>query len=254
MQGKLIMKEASFLNQKVPMIKGIVANIFTSNLVVIKNIFKEILQFKVIYENNNSEFVLHNSELSNQLFLHLIKNNNKNEILSNEHLIIFYLNDIDKYKRICELLIKSGISKVLTSNPYWNRNGSCFLIGDVFQIVFCPSSYQSYRARIAAPAADLDAIVKSSQSLGLNKLGEFKDHEKFDGVMLGSQSLIDCHLEFTHDQNEAELHLPDNYSVTLISTDASDVNCLSKNICGHHFEVRNSNDQSEWIKACIAQL
>ena len=52
--------------------------------------------------------------------------------------------------------------------------------------------------RIARPTDDLDALFAFyTEALGFEKLGEFRDHEGFDGVMLG-HSEIPYHFEFTH--------------------------------------------------------
>jgi catechol 2,3-dioxygenase-like lactoylglutathione lyase family enzyme len=51
--------------------------------------------------------------------------------------------------------------------------------------------------RIARPTDDLDAVVKFYRdSLGLSVLYEFKDHNGFDGAMLGVGGAA-YHLEFT---------------------------------------------------------
>ena len=51
--------------------------------------------------------------------------------------------------------------------------------------------------RVARPTDDLAALVKFySDGLGFEVLYEFKDHNEFDGVMLGSRG-AGYHLEFT---------------------------------------------------------
>lgn len=51
--------------------------------------------------------------------------------------------------------------------------------------------------RIARPSDDLAAVVEFYRDgLGFTVLGEFKDHDGFDGVMLGCQG-APYHLEFT---------------------------------------------------------
>jgi hypothetical protein len=50
---------------------------------------------------------------------------------------------------------------------------------------------------VARPSDDLDAVVRFYRGgLGLDVLAEFKDHDGFDGVMLGRQGAA-FHLEFT---------------------------------------------------------
>jgi catechol 2,3-dioxygenase-like lactoylglutathione lyase family enzyme len=52
--------------------------------------------------------------------------------------------------------------------------------------------------RVARPTDDLAAVVRFYRDgLGLDLLFEFKDHDGFDGVMLGRQR-AGYHLEFTH--------------------------------------------------------
>jgi catechol 2,3-dioxygenase-like lactoylglutathione lyase family enzyme len=52
--------------------------------------------------------------------------------------------------------------------------------------------------RVARPTDDLEAVVKFYRDgLGLEVLSEFRDHDGFDGVMLGRQGAA-YHLEFTH--------------------------------------------------------
>ena len=55
--------------------------------------------------------------------------------------------------------------------------------------------------RIARPTSSFDAIRKFYQTgFGLDFLGEFKDHEGFDGIMLG-HSEWPYHFEFTLHRN-----------------------------------------------------
>ncbi|CAN5240953.1 VOC family protein [soil metagenome] len=52
--------------------------------------------------------------------------------------------------------------------------------------------------RVDRPSNDLDAVVKFYRdTLDFTLLGEFKDHDGFDGVMLGHPESC-FHLEFTH--------------------------------------------------------
>jgi catechol 2,3-dioxygenase-like lactoylglutathione lyase family enzyme len=51
--------------------------------------------------------------------------------------------------------------------------------------------------RVARPSDDLEAVVKFYRDgLGLEVFGSFKDHDGFDGVMLGAKG-ASYHLEFT---------------------------------------------------------
>ncbi len=57
--------------------------------------------------------------------------------------------------------------------------------------------------RIARPSDDLAALVSFYRDgLGFDVIGEFVDHEGFDGVMLGHQS-APYHLEFTHEHGHS---------------------------------------------------
>src|SRR5262249_12046603 len=51
--------------------------------------------------------------------------------------------------------------------------------------------------RVARPTDDLVPLVKFYRDgMGLKVIGEFKDHDGFDGIMLGHKG-SGCHLEFT---------------------------------------------------------
>lgn len=56
----------------------------------------------------------------------------------------------------------------------------------------------SYHLRIARPVRNLEVTqTMYGEGLGLHVIGSFKDHDGFDGVMLGREGL-DYHFEFTH--------------------------------------------------------
>lgn len=60
------------------------------------------------------------------------------------------------------------------------------------------SSLASAHLRIARPSDDLDRVVRFYRDgLGFEVLSEFRDHDGFDGVMLGLPGAA-YHLEFTH--------------------------------------------------------
>jgi len=70
-------------------------------------------------------------------------------------------------------------------------------------MTFEPSSHDStsmlagVHLRVARPSDDLEAVVRFYRDgLGFNVLCEFKDHDGFDGVMLGLPGAT-YHLEFT---------------------------------------------------------
>jgi catechol 2,3-dioxygenase-like lactoylglutathione lyase family enzyme len=63
--------------------------------------------------------------------------------------------------------------------------------------------------RTARHTKDLNRIIDFyGRVLGLKVLGEFRDHENYDGVFLGPER-ADWHLEFTT-SNVAPAHYPDN--------------------------------------------
>ena len=71
-----------------------------------------------------------------------------------------------------------------------------------------PTAIAQAHLRIARPSDDLPAVVKFYRDgLGLHVLGEFKDHEGFDGVMLGHKG-GSYHLEFTHSHGNSAGRAP----------------------------------------------
>ena len=62
--------------------------------------------------------------------------------------------------------------------------------------------------RIARPTDHLAEVVRFyEEGLGLTCLGSFKDHDGFDGVMLGIPGAA-YHLEFTHYRDHGAGHAP----------------------------------------------
>ncbi|AKH21898.1 VOC family protein [Sedimenticola thiotaurini] len=62
--------------------------------------------------------------------------------------------------------------------------------------------------RVAHPTSDLERIVAMyREGLDLDELGHFRDHEGFDGVMLGVAG-GPYHLEFTHRPGHPETTRP----------------------------------------------
>lgn len=60
-----------------------------------------------------------------------------------------------------------------------------------------PNGITTAHLRVARPTDDLDAVVRFYRDgLGFSVLGDFRDHEGFDGVMLGHPGSA-YHLEFT---------------------------------------------------------
>lgn len=62
--------------------------------------------------------------------------------------------------------------------------------------------------RVARPTDNLEAVVRFYRDgLGFSVLGEFQDHDSFDGVMLGHVGAA-YHLEFTHKAGHAAGRAP----------------------------------------------
>jgi catechol 2,3-dioxygenase-like lactoylglutathione lyase family enzyme len=60
-----------------------------------------------------------------------------------------------------------------------------------------PSTLRTAHLRIARPTDNLESVVAFYRDgLGFEVLGEFRDHDGFDGVMLGHRGVA-YHLEFT---------------------------------------------------------
>ena len=62
--------------------------------------------------------------------------------------------------------------------------------------------------RVARPTADLKRLVAFYRDvLGLDVIADFKDHDGFDGIMLGQRG-AGMHLEFTQERGAKPLPLP----------------------------------------------
>jgi len=57
--------------------------------------------------------------------------------------------------------------------------------------------------RIARPTDRLEELARMYEcGLNLTRLGDFKDHDGFDGIMIGTLG-SEWHLEFTHEKTDA---------------------------------------------------
>lgn len=66
------------------------------------------------------------------------------------------------------------------------------------------------KLRVARPTDRLAEIARMyERGLGLARLGEFADHDGFDGVMLGHPRQV-WHLEFTHRRGHSAGRAPNN--------------------------------------------
>ncbi len=246
--------------------RAIILNFSTSNIEKIVEIFQNALGFKIIPHQSTGEreVVLYNRELSQHLFICFRENSSSQEPLSEEHLLIFYLNSIDRFNFLSSTLLSHGIKKVTAFNPYWDQCGTTFLLPDNFRLILCPGTYSSdnnYRARIAMPANNLESVYHYfSSKLGFKKIDEFHDHEDFDGLMLavGTAETLDCHFEFTHYKGDTHLAIPlvtpsaQRFSSSIIIDDkALTENKTYHDDQGHYVTVlhpNHSTDQSLLLK------
>ena len=67
---------------------------------------------------------------------------------------------------------------------------------------------QEIKLRVARPTNDLTQILSFYRDgLGLEVIGEFHDHQEFDGIMLGKKG-SPYHFEFTHQKNHKVPNAP----------------------------------------------
>lgn len=86
--------------------------------------------------------------------------------------------------------------------------------------------------RLARPTSDLGRAVNLyCKGLGLSILGEFKDHQGFDGVIIGLPK-NSYHIEFTHHHSESKIEKPS----------------------GDDLWVFYIEDQEEWNTVCSSML
>ena len=79
---------------------------------------------------------------------------------------------------------------------------------------------QNFKLRVARPTDNLDQVVKQyTTGLDFKILSQFKDHEGFDGVIIGNENSI-YHFEFTHHHRTVVGKAPtqDNLIVFYISS------------------------------------
>lgn len=197
-----------FFDDRKLSVKGLVLTLGVSNISEAARQLENALGFKRIYAETG-QLVLHNEDLSESLYVRLLTQGDSKH-LSEDHLVVFYLNDARKFQRLCEKLKEEGAEKVESFNPYWDDFGATFFIAGAFRLVLCPGNYPAYKARIAAPTNNLPQVESDlRQLLGLKRIGGFENHRGFDGVMLASHSPIDCHFEFTSCQH---VRLPDSHN------------------------------------------
>lgn len=187
--------------------------------------YKKVMNFTDIFEvkdKNHHEIIFYHPTLANDLLIRVTKQDKKNFIKpSADHLLIFYLNDENIFKNLMATLNQAGIQEISSLNPYWSKCAKTFLGPSGYRIVLHAGSYHHYKVRIARPTGHIDNIHKFYTSeLGFNRIGEFKTHEGFDGIMFGIDNL-DCHLEMTyqHDCHQEKSHAS-SYFIELIASDS----------------------------------
>ena len=191
----------TFFNDQEFLTKGLVLNLSFPDISEASRELETALDFERIYLETG-EIVLHNDTLSKDLFIRLFQSD-RVQPLSDDHLVIFYLNNAARFYELCERLKLAGAKQVTAFNPYWDDFGSTFIIANKFRLVLCPGNYPGYRARIAAPTSDLEQVKSNlTHHLGLKCIDDFENHRGFDGVMMASRAPIDCHLEFTYCHHE----------------------------------------------------
>ncbi|MHB1221038.1 MAG: VOC family protein [Gammaproteobacteria bacterium] len=209
-----------------------VLNITVQDIESCRLFYKEILNFIEVIEmkdENNHEILFHNPSLSNNLLIRISENNKTHFVKpSADHLIIFYLNDAIKFQGLIEKLTEAGIKEVESLNPYWDKVAKTFLAPGDYRIVIHPGSYQGYKARIARPTSNMPSITHLyTNQLNFVQIGQFEDHEGFDGVMFASKDQ-DCHFEMTYQHGHVESDNPSGYSIELITEpDDSEVKILT---------------------------
>ncbi|BBH54401.1 hypothetical protein [Fluviispira sanaruensis] len=237
-------------------ISALSLDLVVKNMNLYKNIFCQILDFEIIYENSYN-IVFHNSELSKDLFITIVENSDmKNDVvkLDDDNVLVFYLENEMIYSNICSVLIKNGVPTVKSFNPYWDENGKTFLISDDenFRIVFCRKKFKSlayglvYNARIAMPTHSLDHVKEMFiNRYGMNKISFFSNHDNFDGIMLSPNELLDCHIEFTqYFGNDHKLSDSLNYNLSFIN-ESSYKSYFSYNILTSIDFIMSENKSSE---------
>lgn len=79
--------------------------------------------------------------------------------------------------------------------------------------------FGAVQVRVARPTNNLEAIVKFyKEGLGLKELGSFKDHDGYDGVMLGLPN-AQYHLEFTQYKDKLPLPEPTKENLLILYFD-----------------------------------
>ena len=90
------------------------------------------------------------------------------------------------------------------------------------------------KLRVARHTVDLKPIINFYTTvLGLEIIGEFKDHNNYDGIFIGGKS-VNWHLEFTI-SNEQPNHHPDEDDLLVFYAETvTEYEKIKQNIIAHH--------------------
>jgi hypothetical protein len=249
-----------FQPTKIDETKAIILNFSTSNVSNLSKMLSTSLGFNCIWQAEDGlSHILHNPTLSKDLLLFLTQSDSHKEPLSEEHLLVFYLNDEEKFHTLCGKLYFCGAEKVAAFNPYWDLYGTTFLLPDQFRIVLCKNAYSRYNARIAMPSHSLNkAQFYFETELKFKKIAAFENHAGFDGIIL-STGKIDCHLELTYyhsNQDAQEITMPvseDRFSVGLIKIGEVKKPCENYHDGQGHYVKIWADREEPWIAAFLKQ-
>lgn len=187
--------------------------------------YAEYLGFEV-EQKDDTAITFKNLALSNCLHVKFLLCHGTEETIvtpSEDHLIIFYLENTIHQENVCKQLINEGIYPVKSLNPYWDRNGMTFEGPGGYRIVFCSSRYQNiYRARIAWPTDHfLEEAILMEKNFGLKQIGGFDNHDGFDGRIFTCGHSLDCHIEITHHKGHPAPRHPKQYRLELVTMDTN---------------------------------
>jgi catechol 2,3-dioxygenase-like lactoylglutathione lyase family enzyme len=96
--------------------------------------------------------------------------------------------------------------------------------------------------RVARHTANLEkAISFYVNILGLEILGEFKDHNGYDGVFIGKQDL-EWHLEFTTSKENPNHLFDEDDILVFYPRTQEELDCVLNKIRENNFEIRESKN------------
>ncbi len=92
------------------------------------------------------------------------------------------------------------------------------------------------KLRVARHTTNLQPLIDFyTNVIGLEIIGEFKNHNNYDGVFIGGKDVA-WHLEFTV-SNEKPEHYPDEEDLLVFyASSEAEYNTIKDNIIAHHIE------------------